>query len=70
MTKRIDQIRNESKQTAHLLRMEEELNKRHSEEERREADLRKRMYELNLWECKLSPSKLHSRRFSSSMRST
>ena len=45
MTKRIDQIRYDQ-----LLRMEEELNKRLNEEGRREADLRKRTNELNLWD--------------------
>ena len=58
MTKRIDQMRYESRQTAQLLRMEEELKKTLSREERREVDLRKRTEELNLWECKLEWKKV------------
>ena len=58
MTKRIDQMRYESRQTAQLLRMEEELKKTLSREERREVDLRKRMNELNRWECKLEGKKV------------
>ena len=58
MIKRIDQMRYESRQTAQLLRMGEELKKTLSREERREVDLRKRTEELNLWEAKLEWKKV------------